>query len=343
MGCLAGAVPLLMPRESRPLLAVVVDTEEEFDWSRPLARDNVATTTVAAQPIAHDAAFAAFGVRPVYVADYPVVAAPEAVAILSRLAAAEACEIGAHLHPWVTPPHSELVCPANSYAGNLPRALEAAKLGVLTAAIERSFGRRPVTYKAGRYGIGPHTPSLLAELGYRVDLSVVARTAFTADGGPDFRACGAHPSLWPTGLLEVPTSAGFSGLLAGLGPSVHSLLPPPVPGVLARLRLLERARLTPEGASLAEMIRLTRALFRQGVRVFNLAYHSPSLVPGHTPYVRTRRELTEFLDRLRGYLAFFRDSLDGEFVTAADLHRRLVTPPPPVAPDSIASPAIAPG
>lgn len=336
-------MPLVAPKDFRPLLVVVVDTEEEFDWTRPLSRANVSATTVAAQRIAHDAAFAALGVRPVYVADYPVVAAPEAVTALAALAAADACEIGAHLHPWVTPPHEEIVCPVNSYAGNLPRTLEMAKLRVLTEIIEQTFGRRPVTYKAGRYGIGPHTPDLLAELGYRVDLSVVARTAFSADGGPDFRACGPHPSLWPSGLLELPTSAGFSGLLAGLGPTLHPRLPPPLPGVLARMRLLERARLTPEGTTLAEMVRLTRALFRQGIRVFNLAYHSPSLVPGHTPYVRTGRDLAEFLDRLRGYLDFFRTSLDGEFVTAAELHRRLVIPPPPVAPGPSAIRATAPG
>lgn len=343
MPCLDGAAPLILPRNSQPLLVVVVDTEEEFDWSRPLSRANVATTAIAAQRIAHDKVFSPLGVRPVYVADYPVATDPSAVAALAALATAGACEIGAHLHPWVTPPHDEIVCPRNSYAGNLPPALERAKLRLLTETIERAFGHRPQAYKAGRYGIGRHTAAALADLGYRVDFSVVPRTAFTADGGPDFRGRDAHPSLWPGGLLELPTSAGFSGAMAGLGPVLHPRLPRPLPGLLARTRLLERARLTPEGVSLAEMIRLTRALFAQGIRVFNLAYHSPSLVPGHTPYVRTPEDLADFLDRLRGYLSFFGDSLGGAFVTAAELHRRLVTRPPHAMSEPTANPAIAPG
>ena len=49
----------------------------------------------------------------------------------------------------------------NSYPGNLPRDLEAEKLRLLTEKITRSFGTRPVTYLAGRYGFGPNTGEIL--------------------------------------------------------------------------------------------------------------------------------------------------------------------------------------
>ena len=40
------------PGDGPPLLLVVIDTEEEFDWSRPHSRENTAVTSLAAQSLA---------------------------------------------------------------------------------------------------------------------------------------------------------------------------------------------------------------------------------------------------------------------------------------------------
>src|SRR5205814_3628113 len=78
-----------------------------------------------------------------------------------------------------------------------------------------------------------------------------------------------------------------------------------LPGVLARLRLVERIQLTPEGTSLQEAKRLTTELIKRGQGIFVLTYHSTSLLPGSNPYVHTQRDLSCFLDWLRGYFEFF--------------------------------------
>jgi hypothetical protein len=96
-----------------------------------------------------------------------------------------------------------------------------------------------------------------------------------------------------------------------------------LPAIASRLRLLERIRLTPEGHTLAEMRRLTRALLARGQRTFVLSLHSPSVVPGNTPYVRTDADLALLLQRLNGYLMFFRDELRGRFVTPDALKAEL--------------------
>ena len=87
--------------------------------------------------------------------------------------------------------------------------------------------------------------------------------------------------------------------------------------------MLERIRLTPEGHTLAEMKRLTRALLARGQRTFVLSLHSPSVVPGHTPYVRTDADVLALLERLREYLSFFRDELRGRFITPHALKAEL--------------------
>ena len=315
-----------IPTSEPPRLMVVVDTEEEFDWSRPLARDNVAVTNIAAQARAH-AVFDRYGLRPVYVIDYPAATDPAAVGPLRALVEADRCVIGAHLHPWVNPPHDEVVSAANSYAGNLPRALEAEKLARLTEAIEAGLGVRPTVYRAGRFGVGPNTAAILAELGYQIDLSVVPGTDFGRDGGPDFRRLGGRPYRFgPDGrLLEIPLSVGYVGLLAGLGPRLHRPLSARwaqrahLPGILSRTRLLERIRLSPEGITLAEHKRLTAALLARGHRVFGLTYHSPSLAPGLGPYVRSEADLTRFLELIDAYCAHFFGALGGLPATPDDI------------------------
>lgn len=318
--------PAALPADEPPRLVVVVDTEEEFDWSRPLARENTAVATVRHQRRAHRV-FDAYGLRPVYVVDYPVATQPQAVGPLRELLDDGLCEIGAHLHPWVNPPHDEPVTPVNSYPGNLPPALEREKLARLTDAIETSFGVRPQIYKAGRYGVGPASAETLAALGYAIDTSVVPGTDLGADGGPDFRRCGSEPYWFGPGgaLLEVPLTVGFRGVFARWGAGLYATLARPaglalrLPGIFARLGLLERMKLTPEGVDHAEHRRLTRALLDRGQRVFCLAYHSPSLAPGHTPYVRTDRDLDAFLDRLARYIDFFVNEIGGKPATLSEI------------------------
>jgi len=72
---------------------------------------------------------------------------------------------------------------------------------------------------------------------------------------------------------------------------------------------------TPEGVTFAEQRRLTRAMLRRGHRVFSLTYHSPSLLPGNTPYVRNAAELGVLLDRIETFLRFFIDDVGGRPAT----------------------------
>lgn len=97
-------------------------------------------------------------------------------------------------------------------------------------------------------------------------------------------------------------------------------------GVLAKLGLLERIRLSPEGFNLRDMTRLTEQLIGQGVTLFTLSFHSPSLAPGHTPYVRSVEDLREFLATVSMYLGFF-SKLGGRFVSPLQVYEELAGEP----------------
>lgn len=310
------------PAEQQPLVVVVVDTEAEFDWEAHLPRRAVGVTSVKCQAQAQRI-FERYGVKPTFVLDFPVSSRPEGYEFIRDLHRSGACEIGAHLQPWDNPPLVEQITDENSYPGNLPFELEREKLVQLTRSIQENVGVRPHIYKAGRYGVGRATAHILAELGYEIDMSVVPGTDLTRKLGPDFTRCRASPYWFgrDPALLEIPLSIGYTGLLADTGAIAYALTMNErlkamhVPGILARLRLVERITLTPEGVSFEEQRRLTRALLRKGHRVFSFTYHSPSLAPGNTPYVRSEADLRGFLRRIEQYLDFFTGEVGGRAAT----------------------------
>jgi hypothetical protein len=67
------------------------------------------------------------------------------------------------------------------------------------------------------------------------------------------------------------------------------------------------------------MRRLTRALLHDGVRVFVFSFHSPSVMPGGTPYVRSQSDLDRFLDKCRRYFDFFMKELNGVTMTPLEI------------------------
>ncbi len=74
--------------------------------------------------------------------------------------------------------------------------------------------------------------------------------------------------------------------------------------ILSRLRLMARLRLSPEGYTLNEMKWITTSLIAKGVQALTMSFHSPSLKPGCTPYVRDAGELKLFIQTLRNYLSY---------------------------------------
>jgi hypothetical protein len=72
-----------------------------------------------------------------------------------------------------------------------------------------------------------------------------------------------------------------------------------LPGVFARLGLLD--------------------LLARKHRVFVFSYHSSSLIPGNTPYVRSQPDLHRFIGRIEAYLDFFVSEIGGISQTPIEL------------------------
>jgi hypothetical protein len=310
-----------------PRFLVTVDAEEEFDWGQPLKRSGHSVETV---PRLRK--FQQFceghGVVPVYLVDHPIATSAMAAEILREPLAAGRAEIGVQLHPWVSPPHTEEVGEFNSFAGNLPPELEREKLRRLRDTIEENLGVPPLIYRAGRYGVGPNTAAFLQECGIAIDTSVRANFDYSATGGPNFRDFPLEP-WWidrPGGLMELPLTTVFWGLLRRQGRWLYPRLwrVPQLRGLLARLGLLERIPLTPEGVGIPEALKGIDVAIDDGLPILVFSFHSPSQSPGYTPYVRGEKDLDDFYEWWRTVFACLerrgvRPTSVREIMTSAEL------------------------
>jgi hypothetical protein len=319
-------------------LLVTIDTEEEFDWNAPASSANRSVRHVVDLPRLQEV-FETCGARPTYVVDHPIATTDESVAALRSFLDRDACEIGAHVHPWVNPPISEEICPRNTYLCNLPRSLQIEKTSVLSDAIEANFGVRPATFKAGRYGFDYGFAPHLADLGYSTDTSVIAYTESSDGLGPSFANVGSSPFWLDAGndaghsvtrLLEVPCTVGFSRSPQSRSAAFHQWLSKSAlsrlraVGVLWHSRLLRKVAFSPEGYDADDLCRLAAVLANSGCEMLNLTLHSPSVQPGHTPYVRTAEERDAFLGTIRTVLHFCIDRLGARCFTMREYREFLL-------------------
>lgn len=268
---------------------LTVDTEEEFNWNAPFQRNAHGLSHVSR--IARFQAFCEeIGAHPVYLVDWPITQSAEAVEIIGDAIQRDAAEIGLQLHPWVNPPFDEELSAHNSFAGNLPADIEEAKFTALRDRVEQVFGASPLIYRAGRYGLGPHTANMLSHSGVAIDSSARPLFDYSMQGGPDFSDYPKAP-YWldeTRNVLELPITSVFSGLLRNQGQHVHRIQRhvPTFFSAFNRLNLLERIPLTPEGVTVEEALRGIDIALNDGLPILVLSFHSPSLAPGCTPYVK---------------------------------------------------------
>lgn len=275
--------------------SVSVDTEEEFDWGGGFCRSSHSLSTIAALR-GGQRFFEQSGVVPLYYVDAPVAQRAETIEALGDAIVAGRCDIGAHLHPWVTPPYVEATSTYNSFAGNLPAEVEFAKIQHLRDLIRNALGVSAIAYRAGRYGIGANTTGLLARAGFRFDSSVRPLFNYRAEGGPDFTYAPIHPYFMDRGrrIVELPLTSMYVGWAKRLGAHVCHRMPRVLASAAARTGLVQRISISPEGYPAALATRAIDSAIEMGVRLINISFHSPSLVPGHTPYVRSNSDLDQF-------------------------------------------------
>lgn len=316
----------------RPFFMVGVDTEADDQWTLE-GRKRLSVENARALPRLQTLCDA-YGVRPSYLVTHEMATREPARSILRDLSATGRCEIGAHLHPWSSPPYRE-----EDLAGRYPSELELpqleSQLRDLTAAIESSVGVRPVSYRAGRHGFDSRSLRILEELQYRVDTSVDPLFNETRKGGPSFAGAPVSP-YWPghadvrtegaSSVLEIPVSAATAPALPKSLERLYASLPAiPWRGYLKRLGL-RPVWLRPSYSSVEDAKGLASALVARGVPTLNMLFHSSELVPLGSPYNRTGADVDLFFERLERVFEHIMKRLEARGVTYRECAEALQVP-----------------
>jgi peptidoglycan/xylan/chitin deacetylase (PgdA/CDA1 family) len=316
-------------------LLVGIDTEGDNQWDAS-ARANQTFENIYALPRLH-ALFARHRVQPTYVITYPVACDAKSAEVLARLLDGGDCEIGAHHHAWETPPFSPADVERHPYASSLPREQFESQLESLTSAITQAVGRRPVSYRSGRFGFSADHVAALEGAGYLVESSIAPLFYEVHKGGPEFVDAPLCPyflaydsAVRPgsSNVLEVPASAALNRRLPRVLQRLYARAPSPytTKRILRALGIARMRWLRPSYSSLDDMCALARDLVRRGVPVLNLLFHSSEAIVGGSPYNRTQAELDAFCERLDRFLAYATGELQAVPVTFASFREQYCQP-----------------
>ncbi|MGH7585908.1 MAG: hypothetical protein ACREMH_06655 [Gemmatimonadales bacterium] len=300
-----------MSRTVPVAVVVTVDTEED-NWFP--ARDGIRNSNIAGLARLR-AVLDRFALRATFLTTWHVARDRAAMGILLGLRDGHGAEIGAHLHPWNTPPIVEEFGPRTFGWKHLASDLQARKLETLTSAIAEVTGAPPTSFRAGRWSLGPAGATALLRQGYRTDSSVLPYSYwYDVEDSPNYyrapefpwRVDGARPVESPAedGLVEIPPTVGFSRWPWRPWATVDRALQVGparlfrVAGILARARMIEKLALSPEINSAEHMLALARVAIANGVRVLNVFLHSGAFTSGCTPYVNSSAQLDYFVGEL---------------------------------------------
>jgi hypothetical protein len=293
--------------------SISVDTEED-NWE-PATR-GITTANIREIPRLQRL-FERVGARPTFFVTYQVASDPSAAAIFREVAASKSVEVGAHLHPWNTPP-LEGREERHSMLCQYPPDSQGRKIVRLKETLHDNVGVDATAFRAGRFGLGNDTLGVLEQAGFRVDSSVTPLLSWRDYGGPSFlhaplrvyRPSATDPCApVPTGkLVEVPLTIGFTRFRQSYWKTLAKSLYGPLaqtlrlPGVMNHALDLRRVILSPETDTASDMLAVSRRIIEEGGRHLHMFFHSNSLVPGLTPFVRTTGELEGLYASIERYV-----------------------------------------
>jgi peptidoglycan/xylan/chitin deacetylase (PgdA/CDA1 family) len=318
-------------------VVLTIDTEPDNAWENHL---NLGVANVRELIRLHDL-LAKCGAKATCLATTRVIENPEAVDVLRNLLSTGGAEIGAHLHPWESPPFTETgvdVCHP-CYPHELSLEIFRRKLEGLTEAIARNF-KAPTCYRGGRWSIVASHLSVLEQAGFEVDTSVMPLVDWRATigvpldlkgcGGMDYRLAPCHPyhpdyaditREGAAGIVEVPVTVGFSRRLPGFVRSLYGRFPSPLQRVLRRSNVIKPVWALPTEETGPALEQMLSVALREQAAIINIAMHSSEMMVGGSPRSRVAAEVDGIFSRLASMLSILASSPLCQFTTLTDAAR----------------------
>ena len=320
------SAPEDQPLEAYMKLVVTIDVEEEGLFSGHYNSHHAPVSNVSKLTLL-DPIFRDWGIRPTLMLSYQVVRAKQHHDLILQLSDKWKGEIGAHLHPWNTPPLA-----ASSQGKLVPsemmsREILTDKLKTLMEAL-RAMGVDPYSFRMGRFNMGPKMFSILEETQIQVDSSIAPmRRQF---GGPAHLLAPTDP-YFPD--PKDPSSPGESRIL-----EAPVTIVPLIPKLRVAFDRLEKAHLLPPSlvswffkylgslplqpvwTGLTRLKAGTNLHHRRGGGVVTIFFHSSELMPEGSPHHPTEAHVKGFLARLSRFFSWLYREMSIRSLTLSELY-----------------------
>ena len=289
---------------------ITVDTEADNQWK---AGEELTLKNISALP-RFQALCEKYNFIPTYLITHEVADDPLAVTMLSTWQKNNKAEIGTHLHPWTNPPLVAYEQGKHLYPSSLTDEDFKNKLTVLTEKIGKNFGKRPTSYRAGRWGLGPSHAQILRDLGYVADCSVTPKVSWAGSDklgggiGPDFRGESVFPYIFSNGLLEMPMTILYTGVLWSEKNTLakkFSFFPENlIKKILNKLFFQKKwLRIFPESTT-SDWVEVYNSAKKNNLPVLEFMIHSSELAPGCSPYAKTPEAVEKIYNNLEALFSF---------------------------------------
>jgi len=295
------------------LLTITIDTECDHDpaWARskPLSFHSI----IEGIPNRLQPVFESVGAIPTYLLTVEVMENNGCVEVLRSISGRH--ELATHLHSAFIEPEKKY----HDYAGvdspdcqcHCPPEVESKKLENLTNLFIQRFHKRPVSFRAGRFGAGPNTLEALTQLGYKVDTSVTPHMLWRhPDGNVDFRDAPEQPYFPAAGSIVKPDSLARRPLLE-------------IPVSMKKRWLHKPYWFRPWFSSVTDMKKIAQyhlsRYAHERIIVMNMMFHSMEVIPNASPYTKSEADVRRFLGDLADILSWCR-SEGMQFVSAEEVY-----------------------
>lgn len=194
---------------------ISIDTEGDDLWSWKLG-DKITTENAKYLPRFQEMCDR-FGFKPTYLTNYEMAMDSNFVNMAKEKLEQGKCEVGMHLHAWNTPPEYNLsirtdIEPAAPYLIEYPKDVMEEKIRYMTELLEKQFGERPITHRAGRWAMNEDYFELLSKYGYIADCSVTPGISWEKavgqspdSNGSNYESAPLYPYLEKSSkILELP-------------------------------------------------------------------------------------------------------------------------------------------
>ncbi|HEY8074463.1 MAG TPA: hypothetical protein VIF62_10140 [Labilithrix sp.] len=291
---------------SRAYLCVSIDTEcdKGKGWRsrKPMSFDGIHDGVVKRlHPL-----FVEHGAKPTYLLSPEVLRDERCVEALRALEGGS--ELGTHLHGEYAEPGAFEPDMTREFQRDYTPEIEREKLTYLTDLFIRAFAHQPVSFRAGRFGIGASSIGILESLGYAVESSVTPHMDWSSAGAPGLSFHGAPTQPYRPDPID-PARPGDAAILE-VPVTIRRRFANALPIVG---RLVDPDWLRPTRGTAEKLVRVAEDEIAEARRrspgrpvVLNAMFHNVEVVPSTSPYADSEEQARGILGRLRALLDFAR-------------------------------------